>query len=84
MTLGNIKAPISYDDLSRFHSAAKLIEAEGYEGYLTVRRNYGADIAGALLVAFLRRNFGSMETYPAKPDIVEKTDEILKKCGLIL
>ena len=78
----NTTGKISESDLIRFHDAARRIEADGHEGYYTVRELYGADIAGVLLVAFLRFQHGAMETFPAKPEVREKTDAFLKTEGI--
>lgn len=69
--------------LACYHEAAKMIETDGVEAYHTVSERFGSDVAGVLLVAFIRRNQGSMDTFPAREDIVIKTDEILSKHGLV-
>lgn len=69
--------------LASYHEAAKMIETDGVEAYHTVSERFGSDVAGALLVAFIRRNHGSMDTFPAREDIIIKTDEVLAKYGLI-
>jgi len=81
-------------ELDRFHSAAKSIEYDGIEAIVSCSKKYGRDVAGALLIAFLRRSFGSMEHYQTPdwvvkkvndflPDwVVEKVNDFLKEKGL--
>ena len=69
--------PITKADISRFHAAAKFIEYDMEEAYWTVRERFGADIAGALLVSALRKHFGSLETFPARDEVVMKVDKYL-------
>lgn len=42
-------------DAIRFHSAARMIEDDLEDAYLTCREKYGAEVAGVLLVALLRQ-----------------------------
>ena len=69
--------------LSNYHDAAKMIETDGIEAYHTVSERFGNDIASALLIAHIRRNLGSMDTFPAKEEVVSQTNEILNKHGLV-
>jgi len=45
---------ITNDEVKRFHAAARMIELDGGEGYFSCRDKFGADIAGAALVMYLR------------------------------
>lgn len=76
-------AKFCVEDLARFHAAAKLIEYDAAEGVQTCTERYGRDIAGALLVAFLRRSFGSFDSFPAPDDIIEKVNSFLREKGLV-
>ncbi|MFZ3044030.1 MAG: NADAR family protein [Minisyncoccia bacterium] len=58
----------------RFHLAAKAIESDGVGGFRKASEMVGAEAAFALVVAFLRRGFGSMDTWPAMPEIDSKVD----------
>lgn len=68
---------ITKDQLERFHQAAKMIETDGVEAYHSISRRFGSDIAAALIIAFVRRNHGSMDTWPAREDIVPRTNRVL-------
>lgn len=70
---------IAESDLQRFHEAAKLIEVDAEQGYLACKRKYGYEIATALLIAFYRRSFGSMESYPAPDNVESDTNNLLKE-----
>jgi hypothetical protein len=70
-------------DLQRFHDAAKMIEYDGDQAYRTCCERFGSDIAGVLLVAFLRRAARTEEMYPEPEDLREKVNEYLRKLGLI-
>lgn len=74
---------ITKDQLERFHQAAKMIETDGVEAYHLVSQKFGSDIAAALLIAFIRHNNGSMDTYPPREDVVQKTNQVLGTFGLI-
>ncbi len=74
---------ISEADLERFHDAAKIIEIDAEHGYLTCKRRFGHEVATALLVAFYRREFGSMESYPPRDEVIEKTNEYLKEKQIV-
>ncbi len=69
--------------LACYHEAAKMIETDGVEAYHTVSERFGSDVAGALLVAFIRRNLGSMDTFPAREEITAETDQVLLENRLI-
>jgi hypothetical protein len=74
---------IPESDLERFHQAAKIIEIDAEQGYLTCRDRFGYEIATALLVAFYRREFGSMDGYPPRDEVIDKTNELLKEHKMI-
>jgi hypothetical protein len=58
-------------------AAAKMIEIDGIEAYHIVSERYGQDTALQLLVAHLRRSFGSMETYPSNSEIDDQVRQVL-------
>lgn len=70
-------------DLERYHAAVKIIEADACEGIRTCTEKFGKDVAGALLVAYLRFNLGSSDRFPPDPKIVVKVNDILKEEGLM-
>ena len=76
-------AKFCVEDLARFHAAAKLIEYDAAEAIRTCSERFGRDIAGALLVAFLRRSFGSLDTFPTPEGVVEKVNAFLEEKGLV-
>lgn len=61
------------------HAAAKAIEADGIEGFNKARQIIGDEVAFALLVAHIRRGYGSMGSWPADPDIDPKTNGLLSE-----
>ena len=64
--------------LERLQKAAKIIEVEGIDGYASVVRSYGNEVANVLLVAHLRRSMGSMNGYPPDPTIDGKVQKFLE------
>jgi ribA/ribD-fused uncharacterized protein len=56
-------------DIALLQAAAKKIEADGIDGLNSAAQLIGLPSALALLVALLRRHYGSMDTWPADPDI---------------
>ncbi|MBI5138734.1 MAG: hypothetical protein HZA95_02970 [Candidatus Vogelbacteria bacterium] len=68
---------LNSEQISRIHRAAKLIEEEGSEGLLSASVIVGEGVATALLISHLRRSLGSMDTYPARPEIEQETNAIL-------
>lgn len=70
--------------LTQFHEAAKMIEADGIEAYYSVCERFGEDIAGALLIAHLRRAWGSMKGgWPPSPELVEEVNRVLREDGIL-
>ncbi|RJQ29093.1 hypothetical protein C4565_02410 [Candidatus Parcubacteria bacterium] len=70
--------------LEKLQSAAKTIETEGVNGYDVVVRSCGNDIANAILVTNLRVTMGSMESFPADPNIDERVKKVLEKSNIHL
>lgn len=64
-------------------TAAKMIEVDGDEGYHACCRSFGEEVATLLLVAHLRRSFGSMESFPSDPAIDERVEHHLRESGII-
>lgn len=71
------------EEIERFHAAAKMIEADGVDAIQTCTRRFGKDIAGALLVAFIRKSEGSMDSWPAPDHVVPNTNAALERHGLV-
>lgn len=59
-------------DIDLLQKAVKIIEADGRDGLNAAARHVGMPTALALLIALLRRNLGSTETFPPDPEIDEK------------
>ena len=78
--------PFKMDNLtaSRLNAAAKIIEYDGFDGFLAVRRHYGENIANALIVAWLRNQLNDKpDQYPCPEDLEEKVKAKLKEKGLL-
>jgi hypothetical protein len=76
------KPAITKDDLERFHDACKMIEYDADQAYRTCREKYGAEVAGVLLVMFLRRSYDSALQFPEPNNLRDKVNEHLHKLGL--
>lgn len=61
-----------------YHHAAKSIEADGCGAYWTVRTLYGENVAGALLVLFLRMEMGKGQ-WPPADDLIERVNAVLEE-----
>ena len=69
---------ITPTDAARYHTAAKMIEADLDEAYFTCRQKYGAEVAGVLLVAKLRQQLNSNpDQWPPPEDLIEKVNNFL-------
>lgn len=67
-------------DLSRYHAAARMIEDDLDQAYRTCRERYGADVAGALLVAKLRQQLNdNPDQWPPPEDLVDKVNQRLEE-----
>ena len=63
-----------------YHLAAKKIEADGIDAYHGVCKLFGKEVASVLLIAHLRRHFGSMDGgYPPDPAIEGEVNDCLKE-----
>ncbi|GAG31916.1 unnamed protein product [marine sediment metagenome] len=71
------------EEIERYHAAAKMIEADGVDAIQSCTRKFGKDIAGVLLVAFIRRSEGSMDSWPAPEHVVPNVNEALERHNLI-
>jgi len=78
-----MKSLMTPQDFERFNAAAKMIEADADQAYRTCRKKYGPDAAGMLLVAFLRRAYGSMESWPPSDEVVDKVRARLEEVGIL-
>ena len=63
--------------MQRFHLAAKAIESDGIGGFRKATEFVDDEVAFALVVAHLRRGYGSMGSWPADPDIDPKVNGLL-------
>jgi hypothetical protein len=68
--------------LRRAHQAARIIETDGIEGYRTCTERFGADVANALLVLFLRISHNPEGRYPSPDNLREKVNAVLTKAGI--
>lgn len=72
-------------DVRRFHSAARLIEDDLEEAYLTCRERYGAEVAGVVLVSILRQKLNDQkDQWPPPEDLIEKVNNFLVEHGLMI
>jgi hypothetical protein len=55
--------------IAEMQEAARLVEINGDEAFHSVKDRFGEEVALLLAIAHLRRNFGSMQTYPPDPSI---------------
>ena len=69
---------MSLTSLERLQKAAEIIETEGIDGYSSVVRSYGSEVANAVLVTHLRITMGSMESFPPDPAIDKRVKEFLE------
>lgn len=79
-----MQIPMTQEEADRFHAATKIIEADGCEGYFSCRERFGADVAGAVLVMFLRLRLNPDEQWPAPEDLPEKVNEVMRKSGRLV
>lgn len=71
-------------DLARFHKAARMIEDDLDEAYKTCRLQFGADVAGVLLVAALRDKLNDKKNqWPPPEDLFDKVNQFLADKGLL-
>lgn len=71
---------ITKEEAKRFHAAAKMIEDDGPEGYYSCRRQFGTEIAGAVLVTWTRARLCDPNVWPDQ-GLMERTDKALRKTG---
>ncbi len=69
--------------ISDLFAASKIIEEEGTDGIRSATEIVGPETATALLITHLRRQLGSMESFPANPDINPKVMQILEQEKLL-
>ncbi|MFZ2167467.1 MAG: NADAR family protein [Minisyncoccia bacterium] len=65
--------------IRKYQFAAEAIESDGIEGFKKAEEMTGTEVALALLVAHLRRQFGSVGSWPADPDIIPKVNGLLSE-----
>jgi hypothetical protein len=68
---------------TKLNSAARSIEADGVGGYGRAKELCGSDVARALVIALLRRRFGSECTFPADPAVDEQVEKFMQSEGLL-
>jgi hypothetical protein len=71
-------------DFHRLNRAAKSIEADACQTYYSTVDRYGRDVAGALLIMFMRRSLNTDDQWPASDEIDEKIIEVLKNNKILL
>ncbi len=64
-------------DIFTLQRAAKAIETDGIEGLYSAEKLVGMPTALALLITHLRRNYGSMQSWPADPQIDQQIENML-------
>ena len=64
--------------IALLHAAAKMLETDGTEGFRSAVKLVGNDVALTLLIAQMRCRYGSIDTYPANPEIDGKVNEFLE------
>lgn len=69
--------------LEQYHAACKLIEVDGLDGIKSAANLVGTEIALVLGIAHVRRNLGSIDTYPAREGIDEDANAILKGAAIL-
>ena len=69
--------------IDQIQTAARMIEHDGVECFHVVKERFGEDVALALVIACLRREFGGGKSYPSDPSIDAKVVEFLKKEHII-
>lgn len=62
--------------------AAKMIETDGVDAFQTVSTRFGRDAAKLLLIALIRRNRGSMNSFPEPPTINQEVEADLQRLGI--
>jgi hypothetical protein len=62
--------------------AAKMIEIDGADAFQTVSTRFGKDAAKLLLIALMRRNRGSMDSFPEPSSINEEVAADLQRLGI--
>lgn len=71
-------------DFARFFHAARMIEDDLDQAYFSCREKYGPEIAGALLVAELRRKYNDKpDQWPPPEDLAGKVKAFLVSKNLL-
>lgn len=66
------------EEAERFHAACKMIELDGCEGYFACRERFGSDVAGAVLVMWLRTRLYKENEYDKTK---AKVNQVLEEAG---
>lgn len=70
--------------IDQIQAAARMVEHEGVDCFHTIKERVGEDVALALIIAHLRREFGGGKGgYPSDTSIDAKVVEALKKERII-
>lgn len=64
--------------IEQLQAAAKMIEADGTDAIKSATALVGEDVATALLISHLRRAYGSMDSFPANPNIDRRVNDVLE------
>ena len=71
-------------DAARFHRIVKMLEADLNEAYFSVRTVFGADVAGAVLIALMRQRLNDKPNQWPPPESLEtKVNDFLREKGLM-
>jgi hypothetical protein len=71
-------------DAARYHRAARMIEDDAEQAYFTVRRLFGPDVAGVLLVMYMRQKLNKHpDQWPPPEDLIEEVNNFLREKGLM-
>jgi len=67
--------PLNSSDLEKIQIACTLIEEDGIDGFHAAKDSVGYENALLLLVAHMRRQYGSMNSYPAAGLVSGKVED---------
>lgn len=59
--------------------AVTIIEKDGVDGFATASELVGREVALAILITYLRISLGSLDSFPANPEIGDKVLKLLSE-----
>jgi hypothetical protein len=71
------------NDVTRWHNASKMIEADLHEAVRSCAVRYGTETAGLLLVYALRQQLNPEEQWPEPENLRQKVNDFLQHEGLL-